>query len=713
MGTDSALDAMRHAPSILAGIRAADALAVAATHDGGARAVRLLVDATRDPDDQLVAIGAVHALAQVVDPAADDALVALLRDRGFLAEHAAWALGARRPQVAAVSGLVRMAVGGGFGGMLAQRTLEQWAPLTPDHLVLALEGALLGVAEPAARARLVETLGLVPGRLAEQLLRRVADDDDEGRGARIAAVAALGDRSPSDATLALLTASAQGGDELADAARLALFDLTARPRLRAPWSRGATVAQLFLPADLDRELAHVGAGDNGGIATLLVRLGDALVATDEVERVVTISRGRHDGTLAGLLEVGSTLPGHAFATVPFVGPAPTAADAWPQRVAAQRGLRRVLRAAGPVDAIHLRMADVGSLAAAAVARELELPVVFTVAPDPHVALQALEDSGALTRATFGGADAAEHYWFKVRLVQRLAADAAHLVLFPRPDLERDLRTLVGLDLEAAPRRHSVVAEGIDLGVIERAGRTVAALPAAGDLALDSLDALLRTLPAERRTLPLAVTVGRLHRVKGMAALVAAWAADPDLRDRCNLLVVGGDLADPSEPERGELAAIESAVPLAGAPARGLLLAGHRPNSEVASWLAAARYGRPGLAAPHGAYVCASVKEEFGIALLEALAAGLPVVAPAGGGPATYVADGVTGFLVNTTDGAALAAGLRDALALAAGPSAQDGAGLALELVRRRFTIGAMARALAAVYRDVSAHSPADLALSLR
>ena len=39
-----------------------------------------------------------------------------------------------------------------------------------------------------------------------------------------------------------------------------------------------TVAQLFLHADIDPALAAVGAGDNGGIATLLVRLGDALVA---------------------------------------------------------------------------------------------------------------------------------------------------------------------------------------------------------------------------------------------------------------------------------------------------------------------------------------------------------------------------------------------------------------------------------------------------
>ena len=84
------------------------------------------------------------------------------------------------------------------------------------------------------------------------------------------------------------------------------------------------------------------------------------------------------------------------------------------------------------DVLHLRMADVGSLAAAEVARELGIPVVFTLAPDPHAVIHALDMSGALHRGNFGTMDEREHFWFRARLVQRLAADAAHIVLFPRP-----------------------------------------------------------------------------------------------------------------------------------------------------------------------------------------------------------------------------------------------------------------------------------------
>lgn len=731
MATQTALDAMRNAGSILEGIRSADDLTVAASRDGGARAVRLLAQAANDTSDQLTAIAAVHSLAQVFDESADEVLVALLsHDELFLREHAAWAFGARLPRFDAIAGLAAMVVAGGFPGMLAQRTLEQWGSSVPEHVGLFLEGAVLGVADASARARLVETVGLIPGRIAERLLRRIAADAGEGTEVRAVAIAGLGDRDPSDAVTRVVTGLAHGTGELADVARLALLDLTAGVNPRAPWSHGLTIAQLFLHADIDRALSQVGAGDNGGIATLLVRLGDALVAGDpssdalaaldrdeQVSRVLTLSRGSSADALACLAEVGSTLSGHTFASVPFPGEPVQLADAWPRRVAAQRGIRRVLRAAGTVDAIHLRMADIGTLAATTVARELEIPVVFTVAPDPHGVIHSLDASGTLTRANFGAVDEREHFWFRARLVQRLAADAAHTVLFPRAELGRTMRDLVGIDIDAHPERHSVVAEGIDIGVIESAcadaraaaGHGGAEIPAT---AFEALDALLSALPESRRTLPLAISVGRLHRVKGMATLVEAWAANAELRERCNLLIIGGDLENPSADEREQLDRITAALPGADPGASGLILAGHRANDTAARWLAAARFGRPGLAAPHGVYVCASMKEEFGIALLEAMATGLPVVAPAAGGPATYVEQGVTGFLIDTGDRTALAAGIVDALDAAVGPFGPENAQRASDMVAGTFTIQGMAATLATVYRDVAgANEVIDWALS--
>jgi glycosyltransferase involved in cell wall biosynthesis len=484
-------------------------------------------------------------------------------------------------------------------------------------------------------------------------------------------------------------------DGVADTARMRPTDLS---------QSGLTVAQLFLHADIDGSLMHAGKGDTGGIATLLVHLGDSLVADPRVTRVLTFSRSHHE---EGPPPDDARAPGHHYLAVPLPGPVRPSADTWPLRVAARRGLRRALVAAAPVDVLHLRMADVGSWAAAEVADELGIPTVLTLAPDPHALVAAREASGTLTRATFGQADHAEHLVFRIRLLRDLAARAARLVVFPRPQLERDLREMLHLDAGADDRPVTVVPEGIDLAPLDRAAREVRDagrgldVSAASGHALAELDALLSTLPRERRGLPLAISVGRLHRVKGMATLVDAWANDATCAGRCNLLVVGGDLDDPSRDEAEELSRIDASLSRADAAERGLLLAGHRPNGVVATWLASVRLGRPGLSAPGGVYVSASLKEEFGIAILEAMASGLVVVTPREGGPATYVEHGETGFLVDTTAAADLAGAVVSALELAAVPDAAARSDHARAVVAEKFSIDTMASSLATLYSEVS------------
>lgn len=713
MGIQTSMDAVAHAPSMVDALRRADELAFEAGREPGVRSLRHLIAALSSGDD-LVTIAAVHALAEMPDEQAGRVLVALLSDRrAFVREHAAWALEQTLPRTDAMGRLIAMVIAGGFSGMLAQRTLEIWSVAAGETLAVALEAALITAADAPGRARLVETLGLVRQPIATRTLLACASDADESDLVREAAVAALGQRGTAEGIEDALDRLVVAGGRLGALARLSLIDIDAarHPAPRRDPDAALTIAQLFLHADLDPALSSAGAGDNGGIATLLVRLGDALVTEESgaVTRTLTLARGGLDEAAADLLDVTGHETGHVFGRVPLAAePVPSSA-AWPLRVTARRGIRRALRAAGRVDLLHLRMADVGSLAAADVARELGIPTVFTLAPDPHSVITSLENAGQLSRQTFGEADLREHYWFRARLVQSLAASSEHTVLFPRPTLADDMKRLVGVDIEAHAERHTVVAEGVDIGVVDGAVESMSGYLAHGGeepVGLAGLAGLLEQLPTARRGLPLLVSVGRLHRVKGMASLVSAWAESP-LSERANLLLIGGDLEHPSLDEQEQLGLIDAVVAPEDRATRGLLLPGHQANAVAATWLAAARFGLPGLAAPGGAYVCASLKEEFGIALLEAMATGLVVVAPDAGGPATYVEHGDTGFLVATWDRERMIAAIDAALDRARDAGAET-AERAHAMVTERFTIQGMAATLAPVYAGVAARD-ADLA----
>ena len=97
------------------------------------------------------------------------------------------------------------------------------------------------------------------------------------------------------------------------------------------------------------------------------------------------------------------------------------------------------------------------------------------------------------------------------------------------------------------------------------------------------------------------------------------------------------------------------------------------------------------------YVNGALKEEFGLALLEALAAGLVVTAPSTGGPPTYVDHGDTGVLVAPGDN--LSQAIHEAFTLVDRPGR---ATRARTMVEERYSIGKMADQLAKLYRGEAA-----------
>ena len=239
-----------------------------------------------------------------------------------------------------------------------------------------------------------------------------------------------------------------------------------------------------------------------------------------------------------------------------------------------------------------------------------------------------------------------------RLLLRFT-DAAFAV---SEQLRRDLVSHLGV----CEGRFEVIYNGVDVARVARADRASArrALGAAADeLVVGS--------------------VGRLVPVKNYGLLVRAFARVAGATARPMRLVLIGD-----GPERASLAAAAEAH---GVAARTALL-GHR--EDVAELLV-------GL----DAFVLPSVSEGMSNTLLEAMAAGVPVVASDVGGNREIVADGRSGLLFASGDEAQLAAHLRGLLE-DPGRRAQLGSA-GHDRVVREFSMNAMIRNYEALYERVA------------
>lgn len=227
-----------------------------------------------------------------------------------------------------------------------------------------------------------------------------------------------------------------------------------------------------------------------------------------------------------------------------------------------------------------------------------------------------------------------------------AAEAARRVICVSESLSRDARDLLGLDAA----RVLVVPDAYD----------------------DDRFAFVRR-PSHEGPARL-VTTGRLVDVKGHAILIDAVAMLARSGVAVTLEIVGAGPLESSLRARSVAARVSDRVRFSGALA---------PEALVEA------LGRADL------YVSPSRREGFGVALVEALATGLPAVATACGGPQDIVHD-TDGVLVAPDDPSALADGISDVLSRIGGFDREGIAASAAE----RFGRAPVAARLVEVYRTV-------------
>ncbi|MFF4322977.1 glycosyltransferase family 4 protein [Streptomyces sp. NPDC001568] len=544
-------------------------------------------------------------------------------------------------------------------------------PVTASGLIDLATAAGLQPLDPAEWSRLLHG-GRFGARVLRHALWRHLADKPAGRR--------------------LLPASATAADPyerlLLTAAGGRFFDFPGLPH-----GDGLLVVQSMLVGAMD----NPGEGLSGGLGVFLGSLGDTLAQHAAVDAVITLVTAdaaslRREPSLLRRRGEGHWTLGLPVDDHDSAGEQAGTALAW--------WIRRLLSGMPRrPDLMHVRFADDRSLAVAEAAGHLSVPLVFTATPDPHRRLnehRAAREEPEAAKAS----EELRHDLHRVFVADRLVDRAHKVVAIPGRGGTAELISYfpqlvaLGSGLSAPP-------EGITTyrpapNEPEGHAALLKRLYGGGD-GLSSLDPTTRPLP-------LFLTVGRMHPVKQQYALVRGWL-DAGLHRRSAMVIIGGtaDLDASDIAEREVRTSIESLLDAYPQAAGRLALMPALPNAEVRRLeRALADSDSTGQAY----YVCPSAKEEFGIAVLEAMDAGLPVAATDRGGIPHYLQDGVNGLLLDASSPTTLAAGLSRLLAVPPGDLAAMRA-RAADTVRSAYSIEAAASAFATVYLDVAADQPRD------
>jgi len=140
-----------------------------------------------------------------------------------------------------------------------------------------------------------------------------------------------------------------------------------------------------------------------------------------------------------------------------------------------------------------------------------------------------------------------------------------------------------------------------------------------------------------------IAVGRFTEVKRLSLLIRSFeVARCKARRPCALVILGG--------HPGEWEGEHPTETIQDSDAQNVFLAGWHDHSELGAFFNAA-----------DVQVLASVREQFGLSLVEGMACALPPIAVNRFGPKVIIEDGETGWLVPPDDGAALADAMIDAI----------------------------------------------------
>ncbi|MGE9270064.1 MAG: HAD family hydrolase [Verrucomicrobiales bacterium] len=289
------------------------------------------------------------------------------------------------------------------------------------------------------------------------------------------------------------------------------------------------------------------------------------------------------------------------------------------------------------DLIHAHYADAGYVGRQ-VAAVLGCPFAFTGHSLGRVKLQRLEEGGVDPKKM------EQRYNLAVRIeAEELSLEAASMVCTSTRQEVDDQYSLYQRYAEESMR---VIPPGVDLSRFDGPGKIDA---------FATVDAKLKRFLNDPSK-PTVLTIARADERKNLTGLVRAFGHNSWLREHANLVVVGGtrdtlkQLPSGGRKVWNELLRLIDDLDLYGICA----IPKQHTSEEVPEFYRwAAQTG--------GVFVNPAFTEPFGLTLLEAAAAGLPLVATHDGGPRDILANCQCGTLVDPVDDAAIGTALESIL----------------------------------------------------
>ncbi len=275
------------------------------------------------------------------------------------------------------------------------------------------------------------------------------------------------------------------------------------------------------------------------------------------------------------------------------------------------------------DVIHAHFADAAQVAMEA-RRRFGIPFVYT----PH-ALAIDKRAQGLDDGTLNTRIVAE---------SKAIAEADALIVSTRDEADRQVRAY---GVEAGGCVHCI-APGVPQRQCDPAAPTLA----------DRLNEVF-----DRPALPIILAIARPVAKKNLAGLVRAYAADPRLQAQANLVILAGQ--DDGRPSPEEDAVRRELRDLCDTPLlrRRVALPPRHDAADVAGLYRRAAQG--------GVFVNPAFHEPFGLTLIEAAEAGVPVVVTAHGGPVEIVAAIGHGIVIDPRDPMAISEACRTVIGDAA------------------------------------------------